>query len=120
MTEVKTLNRRIAEALGWTDIEPYHFWQESNDGAYERDWFRGTTPDGSADTMLSDYEHDLNVVFAAFPPGVALEVWVDQNGYGNAMLHTSESGTEAFTHGATCQEAAAKALLTWKQSIGGE
>lgn len=128
MTEVKTVNQRIAEILGWTDIEPYHFWQESNDGAYERDWFRGTTPDGSTDTMLPDYEHDLNVAwslvgniegaglaYAPDPEYPNTPYWGSLPRYGDLDYFTVPGETPALALCSVWRE-----WTTWKQSLGVE
>lgn len=54
------LNRRIADALGWTDIHTDRYWYEQ----YDSDGWVGAlfgTPPGSQDKRpLPDYEHDLN------------------------------------------------------------
>lgn len=55
------LDREIAERLGWTNIEPVSYWEETYYDTYEVHALRGQSPGShSDDSLLPAYSTDAN------------------------------------------------------------
>jgi hypothetical protein len=60
-TASRDLDRAIAERLGWTEIEPVSYWEETYYDTYEVHTLRGKQPGASSnDTLLPAFATDLN------------------------------------------------------------
>lgn len=62
------LRREIAERLGWTDIQPFSYWEEDYYDTREVHTLRGMSPRGNAQTLVPDWPAD---------PGAALALCLD-------------------------------------------
>jgi hypothetical protein len=63
------LNRRIAIALGWTDIHEGSYWEEDYYDTREVHTLFGTPPGHQDKRPLRDWEHDLNAAMTLIPKG---------------------------------------------------
>lgn len=67
--DARAIDRAIAERLGWRDIEPVTYWEETYYDTYEVHTLRGKPPGyDHADNLLPHYSADLNAAMTLAEP----------------------------------------------------
>lgn len=114
--EAVSLNRRIAEALGWTGLE----WTDEDVdpcgmSVIPKNAWLGVNPQGRR-AYVPDYLHSLDAVLAELPPNGTVEFYWVESHY-EARVKVVGGDTPYYTNrverSATRQEAAARALLAY-------